>query len=102
MAGDSRRALVLRRVDADPGDIERLVRRYHLDVVFTAVVDTTSKLAVIIAVQHLLEHDAEVVVVPHLTVEGRTGAHWRAVTVLADLVTAGTVVERGTFDRPTR
>lgn len=100
MPGGSRRALVLRRFDAESDDIERLVRRYRLDVVFTVVVDTTSELAVIIAVQHLLEHDAEVVVVPHLGVAARVGAHWHAVTLFADLITADALIERGAFDPP--
>ncbi|MGW0179734.1 hypothetical protein [Nocardia sp. NPDC003345] len=93
--------MLLRRHDADAADIDLLTDRYRLDVVFTAVVDTTSKLAAIIAVQHLLEHDAEVVVVPHLVIDGtRTDHPWLPVGSLADLVTFAGVIERGMLGRP--
>ncbi|WP_157106051.1 hypothetical protein [Nocardia sienata] len=42
-----------------------------------------------IAVQHLFEHDAEVVVVPHLSAaEIRAERCWRAVSGLADILAA--------------
>ncbi|MEU4313314.1 hypothetical protein [Nocardia sp. NPDC024068] len=69
-------------------------------MVFTAVVDTTSKLAVIIAIQHLLEHDAEVVVVPHLVIGRLRADHpWRPVGSLVDLVTFAGMIERGGVGR---
>lgn len=98
-ASTSRRALILHRTACDRNDIERLVQAHGLDIVYTVVTDTVPALAALIAVHHLLESDAEVVVVPHLTEdEVRRYRSWILVTALAELVTTAGVVERELFD----
>ncbi|MBF6351458.1 hypothetical protein IU448_20935 [Nocardia flavorosea] len=62
------------------------------------VTDTGAQLGALIAIQHALEHGAEVIVIPHLTTEEiQRDKHWHAVTTLAELVTARGVVSRGSY-----
>ncbi|MGI5220181.1 hypothetical protein [Nocardia sp. CA-290969] len=57
---------------------------------YTVFSDTRSpKLAALIAIQHIIEHNAEVLVVPHLTTAGLTNdRRWQVVVAAADLITA--------------
>ncbi|MGH8883232.1 MAG: hypothetical protein ACRD0P_38805, partial [Stackebrandtia sp.] len=67
MPADLRRAILLRRSDGDGREIQELTRLHHLTVVYTAVTDTAvPRLAVMIAMEHVLRGSAEAVVVPHL------------------------------------
>lgn len=93
----SRRAVVLCRTDCDSSrDVERLSEVHNLRVVYTVYTDTGPELAARIAVQHALDHGAEVVVIPYLSdQEVREARAWLAVTWLADLVTATGGLERG-------
>lgn len=94
-----RRAIVLRRNEYDGLRLERLVRSHALEIVYTVVTDTGPQLGALIAIQHVLEHGAEVIVIPHLTREQvRREKPWHAVTALAELVTACGVVSRGSYD----
>lgn len=97
MSAEPKRAIVLRHADADPQDIEELTRQYRLDVVYTAVADTAvPRLAVMIAVEHALDHRAEVVVVPHLTAEDAwADREWRALAELVDVIGADGVMLDG-------
>ncbi|MEV0106654.1 hypothetical protein AB0H42_09995 [Nocardia sp. NPDC050799] len=89
------RALVLRRTDCDSGVIDRLAQEHGLEIVYTVVTDTTPQLAALIAIHHMLESDAEAVVVPHLTEdEVRRNRSWQLVVTLTRLVTAVGVVDR--------
>ena len=89
-----RRAVVLRRPECDSGRIEQLSRAHGLRVVYTVYTDTGPELAARIAVQHVLDHDAEAVVIPYLSArEAGEGRAWRMVAWFADLVTANGVVE---------
>ncbi|MEU4840067.1 hypothetical protein [Nocardia testacea] len=84
-----RRAIVVARYNTDTPDLDSLVARHHLQVVFTITAPSAPKLATLIAVQHLFEHDAEVVVVPYLNAaEIRAERCWRAVSGLADILAA--------------
>lgn len=84
----NRRAVVLCRSDCDSTQIERLSRAHGLRVVYTVYTDTGPELAARIAVQYVLYHAAEVVVVPHLGArEAEETPAWRAVGWIADLVT---------------
>lgn len=85
----ARRAIVLRRTDCDSEEIERLAHAHGLRVVYTVYADCGPELAARIAVQHALEHDAEVVVLSHLSEqEVRQAVVWRSVAWLVDLATA--------------
>ncbi|NKY35028.1 hypothetical protein HGA13_18400 [Nocardia speluncae] len=96
-----RRAIVLRRSDYNGTELERIVRANTLEIVYTVVTDTGPRLGVLIAVQHVLEHGTEVIVVPHLTLEEvRRERTWHTLTALADLVTASGVVPRGAYAVP--
>ncbi|WP_327149745.1 hypothetical protein [Nocardia sp. NBC_01329] len=91
-----RRAVVLCRPGSDSGHIEQLSRAHGLRVVYTVYTDTGPELAVRIAVQHILDHDAEAIVIPYLTArEARENGAWRMVTWFADLVTATGVLGCG-------
>ncbi len=93
-----RRAIVLRRAGYDGLQLDRLVRSHALRIVYVVVTDTGSHLGALIAIQHALEHGAEVIVIPHLTTEEiRRDKHWHAVTALAELVTARGAVSRGSY-----
>ncbi|WP_030524861.1 hypothetical protein [Nocardia rhamnosiphila] len=84
-----RRAVVVGRYNTDTPDLDGLVARHHLKVVFTITAPSAPKLATLIAVQHLFEHDAEVVVLPHLSAaEIRAERCWLAVSGLADILAA--------------
>jgi hypothetical protein len=87
---DLRRAIVLRRFDGDGHEIEKLTQLHCLTVVYTAVTDTAvPRLAVMIAMEHVLCHNAEAVVVPHLRAQDVwVGREWRALAELVDVVIA--------------
>ncbi|MGW4069445.1 hypothetical protein [Nocardia grenadensis] len=89
-----RRALILRRSDANPQYIDLLVDTHQLEVAYTAVTDTEHpRLSAMIAAQHAVDNQVEVVVAPHLTgdtVRGDIG--WQAIVALCDVVTADDVV----------
>lgn len=94
----NRRAIVLRRREYDGTALERLIAAHALAIVYTVVTDAGPKLGTLIAIQHVLEHDAEVIVIPHLTREKVWRERpWQAVTELAELVTGTGVVSRGTY-----
>ncbi|MFD4402904.1 hypothetical protein ACFWPH_09080 [Nocardia sp. NPDC058499] len=63
------------------------MRKHGLRVVYTVHTDAAAVLAALIAVQHALEHSADVVVIPHVN-ELEPGTSWWVVTEVADLVTA--------------
>lgn len=85
--GAPRRAIALLHSNHDPQAYEALVRKHNLNIVHTVHTDTAPVLAALIAVQHALDHAADAVAIPHLTVlEPRTP--WWAVTHAADLITA--------------
>ncbi|MGW5386928.1 hypothetical protein [Nocardia sp. NPDC003963] len=89
----------MRRSDCDSGEIDRSTRKHALEVVYTVVTDTALGLAAIIAVHHLLESDADVLVVPHLTDdEVRRNRAWHLVIAFAELVTGAGVVDRTLLD----
>lgn len=91
----ARRAVVLCRADSDSGQLERLSEAHDLRVVYTVYTDTGPALAARIAVQYVLEHGAEVVVIPYTSEqEVRAVRAWRPVTWPADVVTATGVVTR--------
>ncbi|WP_459548825.1 hypothetical protein [Nocardia sp. X0981] len=93
-----RRAIVIHRSGGRGSDFEHLVEAHRLVVVYTVVTDSTGKLGALIAVQHVLEHDADVVVLPRMTCqEVRDDRSWYAVTALAELVTSTGIVERIPF-----
>ncbi|MEV3962959.1 hypothetical protein AB0M34_18995 [Nocardia sp. NPDC050193] len=88
------RAVVVRPADHDAEDLERLIRQHNLDVVFTTVTDTdVPRIAALIAIQHVLDYRAEVLVAPHLTLtDARSSHEWRALAELVDVVTAAGVL----------
>ncbi|WP_040833279.1 hypothetical protein [Nocardia brevicatena] len=89
-----RRAIVLCRQDCDTHTLKRIVQRHGLTVVHTVFAEIKLELAAAVAVQHMLEHDAEVVVVPHLSKHAvQQPRPWRAVAAVVDLVTATGVLE---------
>lgn len=95
-----RRAVVLCRPDTASREIHRLATRYALEVVYTVFTDTESpKLAVMIAAQHIIEHNADVLVVPHLTTMVASDPEWRPVIALAEVIAANGRVD---WFRPTR
>lgn len=99
MSAEPKRAIVLRHSDADRQDIERLTQQHRLNVVYTAFTETAvPRLAVMIAVEHVVDHRAEVVVVPHLTAEDAwADREWRALAELVDVVGAdGVMLDRDT------
>lgn len=85
-----RRAVVVRPADHNAEDLEKLIQQHNLDVAFTAVTDTAvPRVAALIAIQHVLEYRAEVLVVPHLTkADARSGREWGALAELIDVVTS--------------
>lgn len=94
MSDDGRRAILLTKYDAVTPDLETLTRRHGLEVVFTITGPSMSRLAALIAVQHVLEHGVEVVIIPHLTTdEIRTDRPWRAVRGLVDIVASNGLIE---------
>lgn len=94
MSGKGRRAIVLTKYDAVTPDLGSLITRHGLEVVFTITGPSASRIAAVIAVQHILERDAEVVILPHLTTEEIRGDRpWRAVIGLVDIVAANGLIE---------
>lgn len=84
-----RRTVVLCPPDSAGREIQFLARRYELDVVFTVFTDTrSSKLAALIALQHIIEHNAEVLVVPHLPARVANERQWQAVVAAAEIITS--------------
>ncbi|MEU1982745.1 hypothetical protein [Nocardia sp. NPDC019395] len=95
----NRRAIIVGKYHIGTPDLDGLITRHRLDVVFTVFAPSAPKLAALVTVAHILEHDADVVVIPHITaVELRAERLWRAVTDLADIVTAdGTWLRSGSM-----
>lgn len=80
------RAVALLYSTHDPAVYEALARTHRLSIVHTVHTDAVAALAALIAVQHALEHAADVVVIPQLgALEPRTP--WWVVTQAADLIT---------------
>lgn len=92
---------MVRRSDGGGTELERLIRRHNLSVVFTAVTDTAvPRLAVMIAAGHALEQAAEVVVVPHLTAQDVwTAREWHALAEIVEVIGAEGVVLDGSTGR---
>ncbi|MET8797343.1 hypothetical protein ABZV91_13010 [Nocardia sp. NPDC004568] len=90
-----RRAVAVRAHGSDSGDIDRLCEIHGLRVVFTAYIGAGSVHAPMIAAHHALDHDADVVLVPHLGIHEARSPSWRTVTRFADLITAAGVLESG-------
>lgn len=89
-----RRAVVLRRSDTDTDEIDRLARIHGLGVVFTVYTDAARpRMGAMIAIHHILDHDAEVVVVAHLSDDEVADPRWQLVAEFADLVTSTSTVE---------
>lgn len=85
--------------DHDASELDALVQRNGLRLVFTVRTDTRAVLAALIAVQHSLEHAAEVVAIPHLgSLEPDTP--WWVITEVAVLITGTHVYppRAGVFD----
>ncbi|WP_328389936.1 hypothetical protein [Nocardia sp. NBC_00416] len=88
------RAVVMRPADHDAENLEQLIQRHNLNVVFTTVTDTdVLRVAALIAIQHVLDYRAEVLVAPHLTMaDARSSREWRALAELVHVVTAAGVL----------
>ncbi|WP_063061981.1 hypothetical protein [Nocardia sienata] len=63
---------------------------YELEIVYTAFTDTkSSRLDTLIAVHHIIEHDADVVVTPHLAAaQIANDPQWRAVVATTEIITS--------------
>ncbi|MEV0110344.1 hypothetical protein AB0H42_28950 [Nocardia sp. NPDC050799] len=85
--GDEK-AVALLHSGHDPEVYKALVRQHGLRVVYTVHTDAPAVLAALIAVQHALEHTADVVVIPHLDAL-ESGSPWWVVTEVAGLYTRG-------------
>lgn len=98
---ERRRAVVLCRPDTPGREIGHLAVQYGLDVVYTVFVETESpKLTALIAGQHLAEHDAVVLVIPHLTVARiRHQQCWCAVLAAADVIAPDGSIDYPSTDR---
>lgn len=92
---ERRRTVVLCRPNTPGREVSDLALRYGLDIVYTVFTDTeSSKLSAMLAVQHLVEHNAEVLMIPYLsTARIVHDRHWRAVVVAAEILTADGPVE---------
>lgn len=90
-----RRAVAVCAHGSDSSDIDRLCEIHALRVVFTAYIGAGSVHAPVIAARHAIEHDADVVLVPDLGTDAARSQPWRAVTRVADLITASAVLEFG-------
>ncbi|MFD4406570.1 hypothetical protein ACFWPH_27785 [Nocardia sp. NPDC058499] len=89
IAENRRRAIVVRSYGTEISGLDELIAHHCLEVVFTVFGPSAPKLVTLIAVQHIFEHNAEVVVISHLTAaEIRAERLWQAVTGLADIVAA--------------
>ncbi|MGA6208154.1 hypothetical protein ACPESR_25705 [Nocardia testacea] len=94
-----RRTVVLCRPDTPGREIHRLADRYGLEVVYTVFTDIeSSQLTALIAIQHIIENNAEVLVIPHLTAM-RIARHQRWKPVLA---AAQVIASDGPIDEFTR
>ncbi len=72
---------MLCRPGSDSRDVDRLSHVHDLRVVYTVYTDARPELAARVAVQHVLDHAAEVVMIPHLTdQEFQENRAWQAVT----------------------
>ncbi|MEU4840918.1 hypothetical protein [Nocardia testacea] len=81
-----RRAVALLHSDHDPVTLDALVQKHGLQIVYTVHTDAPAVLAALIAVQHVLEHLADAIVIPHIgTLELETP--WRVVTAASALIT---------------
>lgn len=86
-----RRAVLLREDATEPDEIDRLTPGLH--VVYTIYLAIGSVHAPMVATQHVLDLDAEVLIVPHLTsAQVRSVARWQPVAELVDIVTATGVI----------
>lgn len=84
------------RPGSDSEEIQRLSHAHDLRVVYTVYTDARPELAARIAVQHVLDHAAEVVLIPYLSDrEFQEHRVWQAVTWAADLITATGMLARG-------
>ncbi|WP_280401332.1 hypothetical protein [Nocardia carnea] len=97
-----KRAIVLRRPGTDTDHIDKLAARYDLTVVFTVISETAHpRLAVMIAVEHALDHSAEVVVVPWLTAQDIwAGREWLALAEFWVLIGGDGPITAAEFVRP--
>ncbi|MGI5223189.1 hypothetical protein [Nocardia sp. CA-290969] len=92
---ERRRTVALCRPDTPSREIGHLAARHNLEIVHTVFTDTeSSKLAAMIAIQHIVEHDAEVLVTPHLAADGIAhDQHWRVVAAYLDIIASDGPVE---------
>lgn len=89
-----RRTVALLQSEHDPAVLEALIQRHRLKVVYTVHTDAFAALAALIVVQHVLEHLADAVVIPHLdTLEA--GTPWLVITEAAALITGTHVYPMG-------
>lgn len=93
-----RRTVVLCRPDTPGREIHRLADRYGLEVVYTVFTDIeSSQLTALIAIQHIIENNAAVLVIPHLTAPWIAGIrHWAAVRAAARIIGSDGPVEEST------
>ncbi|MEU4837380.1 hypothetical protein [Nocardia testacea] len=89
-----KRAIALLHTVHTPEQFDQLVIRNRLRIVYTVRTDARAVLAALIAVQHALEHAAEVVVIPHLG-SLEPDSPWWVITTAADLVTGTRVYRSG-------
>ncbi|WP_280416866.1 hypothetical protein [Nocardia carnea] len=83
-----KRTVVLCRPDTPCREIQYLQHRYNLDVVYTVFTDTeSSKLAALIAGQHIADHGAEVLLIPYVTAARIAhDQHWRTLLATAGII----------------
>ncbi len=93
---------MLRRPGTCTDEIDELTARHDLTVVFTVTAETTHpRLAVMIAVEHALDHLAEVVLVPWLTAQDIwAGREWLALAEFWDLIGGDGPIATAEFVRP--
>lgn len=75
-----------------------MASRYGLEVVYTVFTDTESaELTALIALQHIIENSAEVLVIPHLTAPWIAGLQrWETVRTAARIIGSDGPVEEFT------
>ena len=90
------RAVVLCRRDTTNREIRYWARVYGLEVVYTVFTDTeSSKLAAMIALQHLIERSAEIVMISYLPgARIADDRHWQVVLAVADAIASDGPVGR--------
>ncbi|NUP27223.1 MAG: hypothetical protein HOQ44_11120 [Nocardia sp.] len=93
-----RRTVVLCRPETPGREIRQLASRYRLEVVYTVFTDIESaELTALIAIQHIIENNAEVLVIPHLTAPWIAGLRqWKAVRTAVQIITSDGPVEKFT------